>query len=79
MADPSTLVGKSSLSDIAEVISATSSLLWPLIAIAVFWLLRDRMAELIRLAIKRIETATDIEFGAIKIKGAVVSQARRQC
>ena len=38
------------------------------------WLLRHRLTEIITLAIRRIEGASDIEIGAVKIKGAIVSQ-----
>ena len=74
MVDTATISSKPLLSQIAEVVSASSSLIWPLIVIVVLWLLRHRLTEIITLAIRRIEGASDIEIGAVKIKGAIVSQ-----
>lgn len=63
------------LSQIADLILALSSLAWPLLAFLFVWLLRSRISELISLAVKKARHATEIEFGAFKLKGILVSQS----
>jgi hypothetical protein len=72
--DPSVPHLKPLLSQIAELVTASSSLIWPLIFIVIAWLLRDRMRELLQLAINRIENASEIEIGNLKLRGAIISR-----
>ncbi|NKL06148.1 pYEATS domain-containing protein [Rhizobium leguminosarum] len=61
------------LSQIAELVAAAADLFWPLLVLLVVWLLRYRLSELLSLAIKRIENATEIEWGSLKLKGTTIS------
>lgn len=63
------------LSQIADLLSATSAFAWPALLIFGIYLLRDRLREIASVAIRRIEQATDIEVGSVKLKGATVTQS----
>jgi len=73
--DKAATVAKPLVSQIAELISAISSFAWPLIFLAAVFLLRDRISEIVSIAIRRLDQATDIEIGSLKIKGATVLQS----
>lgn len=61
------------LSQIADLLSATSSFAWPALFIVGVYLLRDRLREIVSVAIRRVDQAADIELGSIKLKGATVT------
>src|SRR4051812_17399961 len=63
------------LSQVADLLSALSSFAWPVLLAVLIYALKDRLREVVTVAIRRIEQATDIEFGSLKLKGATVTQS----
>ncbi|WP_441241668.1 pYEATS domain-containing protein [Tardiphaga sp. 768_D3_N2_1] len=63
------------LSQVADLLSAVSSFAWPVLLAVLIYALKDRLREVVTVAIRRIEQATDIEFGSLKLKGATVTQS----
>ena len=72
MADGSAI--KPLASQVAELLTSISGFAWPAIVFLGLYLLRDRLTEIITIAIKRLEQATDIEIGSLKLKGATITQ-----
>lgn len=58
----------------SDLISALSNFAWPAVVLLLLYITRHRTSELISVAIRRIEAATEIEIGGVKIKGAVLNQ-----
>jgi hypothetical protein len=62
-----------SLSDVASLLDALSGYAWPITTVIISFLMRKKLGELIQIGLNRLEKASDIEIGSIKIKGAVIS------
>lgn len=58
----------------SEFISALSNFAWPAVVLLLLFITRHRISELISVAIRRVEAASEIEIGGVKIKGAVLNQ-----
>lgn len=58
----------------SEFISALSNFAWPVVILILVYVTRHKISDLISVAIRRIEAASEIEIGTVKIKGAVLSK-----
>jgi hypothetical protein len=56
-----------------EILIALAPFIWPTIFVVCVYLLRHRLQEIVSVVLRRIESATDIEFGSLKFKGATVT------
>ena len=69
------LVVKPLLSQVAELLNAVSGFAWPLLIIALLFLLRHQLTEIIAAAVEKLQRSSEIEFGSLKLKGAIVTQS----
>jgi hypothetical protein len=60
---------------LAELISACASLAWPLLVVGVLIVFRSRLAEIVGVAIRKLESSSELKIGGIELKGVVISQS----
>ena len=68
------LAVKPFLSQVAELLDAVSGFAWPLVIIGLLILLRHQLTEIIAAAVEKLQRSSEIEFGSLKLKGALVTQ-----
>jgi len=61
------------LSQLSELISAGADLLWPLLVVAALILFRSRLAEILGVAIRKLESSSELKIGGIELKGVVIN------
>ncbi|MCK1510996.1 hypothetical protein IVB22_00085 [Bradyrhizobium sp. 190] len=61
------------LSQGADLLTALAPFSWPVVLVGGVYLLRDRLQEIVTIVLRRIESATDIEFGSLRLKGATIT------
>jgi hypothetical protein len=71
--DPAAPATKPLLSQLSELISACADLLWPLLVVAALILFRHRLAEIIGVAVRKLESSSELKIGGIELKGVVIT------
>jgi hypothetical protein len=69
------LAAKPLLSQVAELLNAVSGFAWPMLIIILLFLLRHQLKDIISAAIEKLQGSSEIEFGSLRLKGAIVTQS----
>lgn len=71
--DTAAPAAKPLISQLSELISACADLFWPVLVLGVLVLFRGRLTEIIGVAIRKLESSSELKIGGIELKGVVIT------